>query len=613
MLLAKRDIRLGNLPFDDDLDHVPVKEAKNQAPFKTTAHSVHERVPKMANKSFSPGRTLASQKGPQKSILPRKPPINSKQHSSFLTVNIPTADADSPGNRSFRSISIMIDNLVHAYTDLGKPVAKQGYPDPIVEVRLQRRVEEQRRHLYRLLYNTKRHVAQLVDQLKRTAFLHRNVVLVQSNVFSHLVTAYRSLMSSLNSFIRVSRTLHSSFMTDLVKKIRSDLKELLGELKRICDLLDVPITSLDAISSPTQVAPNPSVERLPVPKLNLSEDLKQLGNAPLSPERNESLKAALKSLLINNIDATIAVKKDQPVNSRNTRSKTKNLVMKKTAPSSKPTNAKVIKPKTQANVSRYNTNYKRAMSADIRRGKRPLGQTRSTLKRPTSAPSQQLTADKLEIKGKVTPLITEREMARQAWIDELEKQSCPPTPHSISLESTSHPGVTTVVPGSIEPINIPKAESVSENKEMSTTMTQLLDELKEIQKEDEDIRSRWIHLQYSKPKIVPEEGSTVFLPSADLVWSNNDMGVLTHCQKRGPVAVRVPEHNMLQISSYREAMLQYLRLTKHFKTSGFDPWATINQIADSIAQDIVEDVCSDILASCDGIADNIFLSEFLPA
>jgi hypothetical protein len=89
--------------------------------------------------------------------------------------------------------------------------------------------------------------------------------------------------------------------------------------------------------------------------------------------------------------------------------------------------------------------------------------------------------------------------------------------------------------------------------------------------------------------------------------------VQSGCLKTGEALLHTPNQNKRQIGSYKDAMLQYLRLTKHFKTRGFDPWATINNIVDQIVNDLVDDVCYEIIDSCDGIADNIYLSEFLPA
>ena len=611
MLLAKRDIRLGNLPKDDDLDHIPVKEDKILNSAKLTCNNVTKpgNGNLLAN-SFSPGQAHVPQRSTKGSVQSRKARTLNTNKSAPLKVNIPSAEYDSPSNKSIQSISMMIDNLEHAYTDLGRPISKQGYPDPIVEVRLQRRVEEQRRHLYRLLYNTKRHVSQIVDQLKRTAFMHRTIVLTQSNVFSHMSSAYRSLMGALNSFIRVSRTLHSTYMTDLVKKIRGDLKLLLEELRRVCDLLDIQISSpVSPVPSPLQVAPTNSMV-IPVSKLNLSEKVKQTTGAPLSPDRNESLKAAIKSLLINNVSKININEKEISPPSLTTQ--TKNLVINKKAPSTKPSNSKVIKPKSKGNVSRYNTRNKRAMSAGVRKAKRPLGKTSDLLTRPTSAPNQSK-LDPLEVRGKVTPLITERELARQAWIDELGKcTASPELTNSINDISHEENNIDRIKEAKPKPITIPHGEPSFNTKEMNTTMTQLLNQLEEIQREDEDIRSRWLHIQYSNPLNVTEELSPVVLPSADLVSTSISPAVISGCSKTGKAVVHVSRQKMHQIDSYRDAMFQYLRLTKHFKTSGFDPWATINNIVDNIVDDLVDDVCNEIINSCDGIADNIYLSEFLP-
>ncbi|XP_063682041.1 uncharacterized protein LOC134816921 [Bolinopsis microptera] len=616
MLLAKRDIRLGNLFKDDDLDHIPVKEVKIKSPEKLVSNNnlsqhKHGYVKAPARTSFSPGRPYVSHSPNRNPVESRKASVWRPNKSASFRVNIPSAAPDSTANKSIKSISMMIDNIEHAYIDLGKPVSKQGYPDPIVELRLQRRVEEQRRHLCRLLYNTKRHVSELVGQLKRTAFIHRGIVLTQSNVFSHMSTAYRSLMSALNSFIRVSRTLQSTYMTDLVKKVRGDLKLLLQELRTICELQDVQISTLiSPAPSPSQVVSTNSVIG-PAGKLNLADKVKQATGSPLSPDRNESLKAALKSLIVNNMSKMniSAKEKSRPP---------KNLVINKKAPSTKPSNSKVIKPKSKGNVSRYNNTYKRAMSAGVKRGKRPLGKPLHEPLRPTSAPNK-AKWDPLEIRGNVTPLITEREVARQAWIDELGRGNCPASPElTLSTGELSHAEekfdeIKAVIPS---PISIPCAEPSFKTKELSTTMTQLLGQLEEIQKEDDDIRSRWLHMQYSNPLNMTEEVPLVCLPSAELIPTSiiaTPPAIHSQCTKTGLALLNFPKQNMRQIESYKNAMLQYLRLTKHFKTSGFDPWATINNIVDNIADNLVDDVCNEIINSCDGIADNIYLSEFLPA
>ena len=613
MILAKRDIRLGNLPKDDDLDHIPVKEVKIQnPPMQGFSFGDKKHSNLVAHDSSSPGRSI-SHSSHAKLARSRKNQTNYAEKSPSLKVNIPSAESDSPYSRSIKSISMMIDNLEHAYTDLGRPISKQGYPDPIVEVRLQRRVEEQRRHLCRLLYNTKRHVSQMVDQLKRTAFNHRTIVLIQSNIFSHMNSAYRSLMSALNSFIRVSRTLHSTYMTDLVKKIRGDLKSLLAELKQICVLLDMPISS-SPVSSPVHGGPTNGIIVSPVGKLNMTGKVHQIPGAPLSPDRNDSLKAAIKSLLVDKMSKIDLSAKEVSLPSSATQKK--NIVMNKKAPASKPPNSKVIKPKSKGNISRYNTDYKRAMSAGVKRGKRPLGKPSNSSSRPTSAPHQSKN-ETLEIRGKVTPLITERELARQAWIDELGKGgSISPNPnetHSIDNSFTIEKKIDDIQEIKPVAIEIPRAEASFKSKEMSATMTQLLNQLEEIQKEDEDIRSRWLHMQYSNPLNITDDASPVFLPSADLVSISYSPSIQGSCLKTGVANLHCPVQKVRQIESYRKAMLQYLRLTKHFKTRGFDPWATINSIVDDIVGDLVEDVCGEIINSCNGIADNIYLSEFLPA
>ena len=57
MLLAKRDIRLGNLPKDDDLDHIPVKEVKIQnPPMQGFSFGDKKHSNLVAHDSSSPGR-----------------------------------------------------------------------------------------------------------------------------------------------------------------------------------------------------------------------------------------------------------------------------------------------------------------------------------------------------------------------------------------------------------------------------------------------------------------------------------------------------------------------------------------------------------------------------
>ncbi|KAL5255294.1 hypothetical protein ACHWQZ_G014635 [Mnemiopsis leidyi] len=618
MLLAKRDIRLGNFPKDDDLDHIPVKEVKVKKilnpPKLAFSNSAKKHGYQGVHDTHSPGRSISHDFNARFSGS-RKSQVDNAEKSMSLKVNIPSVESDSPSSKCIKSISMMIDNLGHAYTDLGRPISKQGYPDPIVEVRLQRRVEEQRRHLCRLLYNTKRHVSQMVDQLKRTAFNHRTIVLTQSNIFSHMNSAYRSLMSALNSFIRVSRTLHSTYMTDLVKKIRGDLKLLLAEFKQICVLLDMQISTVTSpVSSSVRGGLTNGIMLSPVGKLNITDKVHQIPGAPLSPDRNDSLKAAIKSLLVNKMSKMDLSAKEISLPSSTTQKK--NLVINKKAPSSKPSSSKVIKPKSKGNISRYNTDYKRAMSAGVTRGQRPLGKPSNSSTRPSSA-TPKLKTDTLEIRGKVTPLITERELARQAWIDELGKggPSFPDPNDTHSIENSLSIDKTIDKIKELKPISIeiPHAEANFKSKEMSATMTQLLNQLEEIQKEDEDIRSRWLHMQYSNPLNIKEDGSPIFLPSADLVSSNYPLSLQGSCLKTGLANLKLPGQKVRQIESYREAMLQYLRLTKHFKIRGFDPWATINNIVDNIVVDLVEDVCDEIINSCDGIADNVYLSEFLPA
>lgn len=351
----------------------------------------------------------------------------------------------------------------------------------------------------------------------------------------------------------------------------------------------------------------------PVSKLHLTPKVSQVTGAPLSPDRNESLKAAIKSLLVNNMSKIDISARD--FSSPPPTTQKKNLVINKKAPSKRPSTSKVIKPKSTGNVSRYNTNYKRAMSAGVKRGKRPLGKTSNISSRPTSAPNQSK-LEPLEIRGKVTPLITERELARQAWIDELGKGERPTsTDLTQSLEVVSPDEKDLHETDEIKPrtIAIPHAESGFKSKELSTTMTHILDELEEIEKEDEDIRNRWLHIQYSNPINITKDSSPIFLPSADLVSTYISPAVESSCSKIGEASLQVSKHKIRQLDSYKEAMLQYLRLTKHFKTRGFDPWATINGIVDNIVSDLVDDVCHEIINSCDGIADNIYLSEFLPA
>lgn len=408
-------------------------------------------------------------------------------------------------------------------------------------------------------------------------------------------------------------------MTELKKKVKSEVKLLLEEFGTVCNLLDMQIVSLDSpSSSPITSSPNQSG---PVPKLSItSGNLKgKSAEAPLSPERNESLKAAVKSL----ITAPSSNHKNRPSQNMAPRSKQNNarqtLSMDKRVTGKRPVSGKkIIKPKS--GVSRYPIKYKRAVSA---KSIRPFGKVNTgPVQRPSSAPAS---GDPLEIRGCVTPFITEREMARQAWIDELGKGQAN-LEHGVMTPDRSPSPVRTSTLGEPRSLaqklgtNAPASATETTNfktNELSTTMVQLLDKLEDIEKEDEEIRSRWLHIQCSDP-YKKSQGSPIILPCANLLehqpsCSSLVLPVLSRCMDMGPACLVVPDRTLRDVSSYRDAVLQYLRLTKHFRTKGFNPWATINGIVEDIVDGLVGDMCKEITTSCDGLADNIYLSEFLPA
>ena len=621
-ILARRDIRLGNLPQYSDLDFIPVKEPKTSNLVRNEVQTPQKRhSSSMVHASFSPGRCFTSRDKGKNSVSSRVALSWKPKDPKQYVVNIPTEEESNSKNGPKYSISNMIDNLQHASHDLGKCTIKKNYPDVIEEDRLQRRVEEQRRHVYRMLYNLRRHVTQLVNQLERTPFNHRDSVLRQSSIMCHMSTAYRSLISVLNSFIRVSHTLHSTFMTELKKKVKSEVKSLLEEFGAVCNLLDMQIISLDSpSSSPITSSANQSGQ---VPKLNItSSNLKGKSvAAPLSPERNESLKAAVKSL----ITAPASNQKNRPSQNMAPRSKQKNprqtLSMDKKVTDKRPASGKkIIKPKS--GVSRYPIKYKRVASAKSSTNGRPFGKVTEPLQRPSSAPAS---GDPLEIRGCVTPFITEREMARQAWIDELGKGQAN-LEHGVMTPDRAPSPVRMFTLG--EPIslaqkfvtNAPVSGKETTNfktNELSMTMVQLLDKLEDIEKEDEEIRSRWLHIQCSDP-YKKSQASPIILPCANLLQHQPSSSslvppVLSQCRDIGPARLALPDRTLREVSSYRDDVLQYLRLTKHFRTKGFNPWATINGIVDDIVDGLVGDLCKEITTSCDGLADNIYLSEFLPA
>ena len=619
-LLAKRDIRLGKFSFnEDDLDLVPVKERKTDSNVRPISNALadSEKSTTILHGSFSPGRHLMNHHPRKNTSLRNKIadvtlPSKSKKSTEHV-VNIPTAGIEIfPKNNTKNSLSVIVDNLLHAYNDLKKPPSQKRYPDEIEQERLQRRVEEQRRHLYRMLYNTKRHVNQLVMQLERTAFNHRKTVMSQSNTLCHLNTAYRSLMSGLNSFIRVSHTLHSTFMTELKKKVRAELSSLLKELKTVCNLMDIQIATLDSpVNSPAVTNPHENAQiSSPVQKLEIDGKIsKHIPEGPLSPERNESLKAAVKSL----ITAELSKKQTYDVKQRSNVSNVpqqKSISMNRKVPKNKPLNKKVIRPKSTSSTRKIKepSSFKRPVSANPGKGKRPLGDVENC--RPISTPSLK-SADPLEIHGNITPFITEREMARQAWIDELGKSR------------TSYTGAATPADTNQayrnptrSPIKASGIETYQRNG-IDTTMVQLLNKLEEIEREDEEIRSRWLHIQYSDPhKPIDHDQSPVVLPSADLLEPVSEIIPSVHstCFRTQLAEVKViPKQRIFAIESYRDSMLQYLRLTKHFKTERFDPWLTINNVVDEIIGSLVRDLCKEITSSCDSLASNIYLSEFLPA
>ena len=619
-LLAKRDIRLGNFHFnEDDLDLVPVKERKGDNAQKKASNRVSspEKSLSMVHGSFSPGRSLVNY-CPKKAASPKKNSVLNKpwkqKDSPENIVNIPTAGTENvPKDTTKRSLSIIIDNLLHAYNDLKKPTGKKGYPDDIEQDRLQRRVEEQRRHLYRMLYNTKRHVSQLVMQLERTASNHRKTVLNQSNIMCHLNTAYRSLMSGLNSFIRVSQTLHSTYMTELKSTVRTELSLLLKELKSVCNLMNIQIATLESspMSSPAVPRNDSNAQPTsPVQKLNIGDKTKNVPEGPLSPERNESLKAAVKSL----VTAELSKKHYDDVKQRSAHSvmaQQKIMYSNKKVSKNKP--VKVIRPKSTSNARKFKdiTSNKRPVSANTGKGKRALGDIDTNRSgRPISAPCS-ASPEPLEIHGNITPFITEREMARQAWIDELGTSRPIFTEVNNPIEV-----VQTPVKQNNVPTEIGKKELCQSSK-CDTTMVQLLYKLEEIEKEDEEIRSRWLHIQYSDPQKQSEcDKSHVVLPSANLLEPVTGIITSVHstCFRTELAELKVIQrHRILEIESYKDSMLQYLRLTKNFKTERFDPWATINNIVDGIINDLVGEVCNEITYSCDSLASNIYLSEFLPA
>eukprot|EP00116_Pleurobrachia_bachei_P004189 sb/3464451/ len=461
----------------------------------------------------------------------------------------------------------MIDTLNHSIRELSKPV-NTYYNDTIEEDRLQRRVEEQRRHLYRMFYNTKRQVTQLVELLERTPFNHRTVVMAQTSTMSHLNTAYRSLMSGLGAFTRVSHTLKSNYMTQLKKKVRAEIRGLVDEIVKICRLLDIHINVLT--SAPAS----------PVPRLNITENLgegsEQLGGgAPNSPERDESLKAAVRSLVQTKVDQGVLPpppKRSPPPKS------SKNIAMNKKAPPKVSQTKKVIKPK----VSRYNPG-KRPASAKLGR---PLGQVAS---RPFSAPSR----DPIEVHGgHVTPLITEKDLPRDTWMQKLHHGRAAP-----KFAWSEHSNNCT--PMRADPPPSPTA--------MSTTMNQLLDELKELEREDDVMRNRWFHGRDSSEK-------SIVLPSANLFLASIDPGVISdHVKSTERVIsnVTLTEEAVDNISAYKTSMEQYLRMTKHYQTEKFNPWATLDNIVGEIVDSVVGEVLGELGECCDGLASTLYLSEFV--
>ena len=81
--------------------------------------------------------------------------------------------------------------------------------------------------------------------------------------------------------------------------------------------------------------------------------------------------------------------------------------------------------------------------------------------------------------------------------------------------------------------------------------------------------------------------------------------------ERTIVDVTVSEEAVENINKYRMEMEQYLRMTKHCRTEKFNPWATLDAIVSEIVDGVVEEVVGEVGQCCDGLANTLYLSEFV--
>jgi len=609
--LARRDIRLRNVtPIHDDLDTIPVKEISKLKPVPKIPVGKQVRKPLRVNPVVTP--VTKQLKSTNIVSMPVKEPVPKFDESNTQTER--------------QSVIVMIEALSNIKDRLARPNNKKLFPDPIEEARYERRAEAQRRNLYRVLYNAKRHTVQLVTFLERTAFIHRVTVLKQSSIMCHMLNAHRSLMSALGIFLKGAQMLNSAFMKGLKKDVVREVDVLLEEFDKVANLLDIQTQTF------TTEPDEGSDQENSVPQLKILDIRKS--NPPLSPERDESLRAAVRSLVKTSIMQKRNSTPPPPVSDEETEQPQQrtthilNDMLHKTS-AKKP----AMKPKTKLKPKSV-TKKKRPTTAAPNKI-RSLGNIKkSDVERPCSAPLigngqyvSPYSADHdipLMIRGgQLTPYITERELARQAWLDKLtEDQPFDDYKSSDSLQNYVPSSSRTELARPKTPLSPVKQKTspfkaASVGAEMSTTMVQLLDKLEEIEKEEDEIRNRWLHIQYSDPYQHKDPGPVV-LPSAELLASPSDLledspTIYTeHCKDSGLADITLPTASVKSIETYQRATQRHLTLTRHNKTADFDPWATINSMVDNIVDKLVVDVCGELLQTCDGLAENLYMSEFLP-